>query len=151
MMQPEWWAHRAPVSVVVQAWRHHQASQQLRRHAAGAAARQVALGRVRRCLHAWRRLSVRHEERLLPRVQALLRRALLARCWREWRRVCGLRWWKLQLELRDAQLQKLGAQASSWDGIEGRARGGLRCPCRATSSQLSAPRVVQYTWPCSPG
>ncbi len=76
------------------------------------AARQVKLGRARRCVHAWRQQSGRLEERLLPRAKALLRRSLLARCWREWRRVCGLRWWKLQLELRDGQLQQLGAQAS---------------------------------------
>ncbi|KAL4448368.1 hypothetical protein ABPG75_005587 [Micractinium tetrahymenae] len=92
------------------AWRHHQAAQQLRRQAALAAARQVSLGCLRRCLHAWCQMSGRHEECALPRAQALLRRSLLARCWREWRRVCGLRWWKLQLGLRDAQLQQLGAQ-----------------------------------------
>ncbi|KAL4433246.1 hypothetical protein ABPG77_003294 [Micractinium sp. CCAP 211/92] len=92
------------------AWRHHQALQQLRRQAAVVAARQVELGRARRCVHAWRQQSGRLEERLLPRAKALLRRSLLARCWREWRRVCGLRWWKLQLELRDGQLQQLGAQ-----------------------------------------
>lgn len=100
------------MSVLVQAWRHNQALQQLRRQAAVGAARQVMLGRARRCLHAWRQQSGRLEERLLPRARALLRRSLLARCWREWRRVCGLRWWKLQLELRDAHLQQLGAQAS---------------------------------------
>lgn len=106
-------------SLVLQAWRHHQVLQQLRCHAAQAASRHVALGHVRRCLHAWCQLSGHTEERSLPRAQALLRRSLLARCWREWRRLCGLRWWKLQLVLRDSQLQQLGAQVRTAAGVWG--------------------------------
>ena len=88
------------------------AGQQQRRAAALAARHRIDLGQLRRCLHAWRRQCGRHEARAaaLQRAQALLRRGRLQHCWREWRRLVALRFWKVQVEARDQQIQMLGQQ-----------------------------------------
>lgn len=103
----------APLSPIPhQAWRHLHATRQHRHQAALAARCRIELGRLRRCLHSWRQQCGRHElqQAALRRARAQLQRSLLLRCWREWRLLCGLRWWKVQLEARDAQMQLLGAK-----------------------------------------
>ena len=56
----------------------------------------------------------RHEAQTaaLQRAAGVLRRGLLQRCWREWRRLVALRAWKLQVDARDRQIQLLGQQVS---------------------------------------
>lgn len=92
----------------------------LRRQAVLAARLRVETGQLRRCLHAWKLLGGSHEsqQQAWRRVHVLLLRSLLQRCWREWRQQCSLRYWKLELELRDRQIHQLGIQvcaaAMSW-------------------------------------
>jgi hypothetical protein len=92
----------------------------LRRQAVLAARLRVETGQLRRCLHAWKLLGGRPESQqpAWRRVHALLLRGLLQRCWREWRRQCSLRYWKVEVELRDRQIHQLGIQVcpaiTSW-------------------------------------
>jgi hypothetical protein len=103
-----------PAFAALQTWRHLQRSMQQRCQAALAARCRLELGQLRSCLHAWQSQCCRHVQldQLLRKAQATLPRGLLRRCWREWRAQCGLRWWKVQLVLRDDQLQLLGSQVS---------------------------------------
>lgn len=110
----------------LQSWRHLHTSREQRRAAALAARRRVEMGQLRRLLHAWRQQCGHNAaQAALRRAAVQLQRSLLQRCWREWRRLCELRWWKLQLEARDQQLRLLGSQVSgaSWEAQP-------CCPCR---------------------